>query len=86
MKDKEITIEQFVVNLLEQEHGKLRDEVSDELRNKNKSSSIEVMNSALTTFIENPSFVNWNMMITAMATYQWWMQKKTYKFDLEADF
>ena len=40
MKDKEITIEQFVVNLLEQEHGKLRDEVSDELRDKNKSSSI----------------------------------------------
>ena len=86
MKDKEMTIEQFVVNLLEQEHGKLRDEVSDELRNKNKSSSIEVMNSALTTFIENPSFVNWNMMITAMATYQWWVQKRTHRFDLEADF
>ena len=83
---KEITIEEFVINLLEQEHGKLRDEVSGELRHKNLCGSLEAMTKAHAAFVDNPSFVNWNIMITAMATYQWWMQKKTYKFDLEADF
>ena len=74
--NKEQTVEEFIIDLLEQEHGKLREAVSYDLRHKNLCGSIEGMAEAHAAFVNNPSFVNWNIMITAMATYQWWMQKK----------
>ena len=73
--NKEQTVEEFVIDLLVQEHGKLRDEVSGELRHKNLCGSLKAMTEAHAAFVNNPSFVNWNIMITAMATYQWWTQK-----------
>ena len=73
--NKEQTVEEFIIELLEQEHGKLREAVSYDLRHKNWCGSIEGMAKAPSAFINNPSFVNWNIMITAMATYQYWKHK-----------
>lgn len=70
------TTEEFVWNILEQEYGKLRDRVSHELRHERLCAVIEGMSKAHTNFVENPSSANWNLMITAMITYQYWKQKK----------
>ena len=73
--NKEATVEKFVWDMLEQEYGGLRDAVSHELRHERLIAVIEGMAEAHGAFVKNPSFVNWNVMITAMATYQWWAQK-----------
>jgi len=68
--------EEFVWDMLEQEHGKLRVKVSHELRHEKLCAVIEGMAQAHINFTDNPSAVNWNLCITAMITYQYWKQKK----------
>ena len=74
--NKETTIEKFVWDMLEQEYGGLRDAVSHELRHERLIAVIEGMAEAHVNYVDNPSSVNWNVMITAMITYQYWKQKK----------
>ena len=62
--------------MLEQEYGGLRDAVDYQLRHEQLIAVIEVLATAHTQFVDNPSFVNWNIMITAMSTYQYWKQKE----------
>ena len=74
--NEEVAIENFVWNMLEQEYGGLRDAVDYQLRHEQLVAVIEVLATAHTQFVDNPSSINWNIMITAMATYQYWKQKK----------
>ena len=74
--NKEVALETFVWNMLEQEYGGLRDAVDYQLRHEQLIAVIEVLATAHTQFVDNPSFVNWNIMITAMSTYQYWKQKE----------
>ena len=57
--NKEVALENFVWNMLEQDYGEIRYPVSHELKH---SQLIAV--------------INWNILITAMATYQYWKQKE----------
>jgi|TARA_Y100000114_G_scaffold68190_1_gene62523 hypothetical protein len=74
--NEEVALEKFVWNMLEQEYGGLRDAVDYQLRHEQLIAVIEVLATAHTQFVDNPSFVNWNIMITAMSTYQYWKQKE----------
>ena len=73
--NKEIALENFVLNMLEQEYGDIKYPVSHELRHEQIIAVVEVLATAHTQFVDNPSSINWNIMITAMATYQYWKQK-----------
>ena len=74
--NKEVALENFVWNMLEQEYGEIRYPVSNELKHEQLIAVIEVLATAHTQFVDNPSSINWNIMITAMATYQYWKQKE----------
>ena len=37
-------------------------------------------------FLSNPSAYNYNFLLTAMLTYQYWQAKRTKCFTLEAEF
>ena len=74
--NKEVALEEFIWNMLEQEYGDIKYPVSHELRHEQIMAVIEVLSTSHTKFVDNPSSINWNIMITAMATYQYWKQKE----------
>ena len=74
--NKEVALENFVWNMLEQEYGEISYPVSHELKHEQLIAVIEVLATAHTQFVDNPSSINWNIIITAMATYQYWKQKE----------
>ena len=73
--DEEKPTEEFIWNLLEQEYGEQFVAVGHELRHEHLCATIEVLAKAHTSFIDNPNTINWRIMITAMATYQYWKSK-----------
>ena len=84
--NKEVTTEEFIINLLEQEYGTVHDSIDAGIRHEKLCACIEVLAKAHTAFVYNPNTVNWRIMVTAMATYQYWTQKAIPNFNLEADF
>ena len=71
--NKEVTTEEFIINLLEQEYGTVHDSIDAGIKHEKLCACIEVL-------------ANWRIMIAAMAAYQYWTQKAIPNFDLEADF
>tara|TARA_R100000734_G_C3317104_1_gene109951 strand:+ start:1544 stop:1777 length:234 start_codon:yes stop_codon:yes gene_type:complete len=74
--NEEVALEKFVWNMLEQEYGGMRETVSYELKHEQLITVIEALATSHKQFVDNPSSINWNIMITAMATYQYWKQKR----------
>tara|TARA_R100000406_G_scaffold33199_1_gene21764 strand:- start:149 stop:418 length:270 start_codon:yes stop_codon:yes gene_type:complete len=85
-KNKEVTTEEFIINLLEEEYGTVHDSIDSDIKHEKLCACVEVLAKAHTAFVKNPNAVNWRIMITAMAAYQYWAQKATLGFDLGADF
>ena len=78
--------EEFIINLLEEEYGTVHDSIDADIKQEKMSACVEVLAKAHKQFVYNPNTVNWRIMITAMAAYQYWTQKAIPNFDLEADF
>mgnify|MGYP003118618472 CR=1 FL=1 len=83
---EDMNTEEFILNILEQEYGTVHDYIDVGIKEEKLYACVEVLTKAHKAFMHNPNTVNWRMMLTAMATYQYWTQKAILDFDLEADF
>lgn len=72
-------IEELVYEMLEKEYGRVSSSINVQIRENRLKTSIQGLELAKDKFIENSNTLNWKMMITAMATYQYWQQKRTTK-------
>jgi len=70
-------IEQLVYELLEKEFGRVSKPINVQIRENRLTTSIQGLDLAKDSFIKNSNTLNWKMMISAMATYQYWQQKRT---------
>ncbi|UVF62490.1 hypothetical protein QKV95_gp016 [Poseidoniales virus YSH_150918] len=70
-------IEQLVYELLEKEFGRTSKPINVQIRENRLTTSIQGLDLAKDSFIKNSNTLNWKMMISAMATYQYWQQKRT---------
>lgn len=69
--------EEFIWDLLKKEYGSLREEVSPQLKKNRVKSSVQGIEVAKKNFIKNCSATNWNVLVSAMVSYQYWQQKAT---------
>ena len=80
-------IEQRITDLLDQEYGTVHDPVDTPFRQKRRIGATNALGTAVANYLDNPSPVNYNMMLTAMLAYQYWTQKTTFnEFKYGEDF
>lgn len=82
-------IEIMVLGALEKEHGSIWEPVEEQLILEKLPLCEKLYKSTSKTFGKNPSAYNYNFLITAMITFQYWTLKETHSsslFTLEADF
>tara|TARA_R100000995_G_scaffold84458_2_gene63221 strand:- start:2196 stop:2447 length:252 start_codon:yes stop_codon:yes gene_type:complete len=80
-------IEQTITDLLEQEYGTVHVPVNGWYRREKRIASTRALGKANASYLDNPSQVNYNMMLNAMLAYQYWTHKTIFDgFNTEADF
>ena len=70
-------IEKLVYELLEREYGRVSKPINAQIRENRLKTSIQGIELAKNNFIKNSNTLNWKTMISAMASYQYWQQKRT---------
>lgn len=70
-------IEELVHVLLEREYGRISNPINAQIRENRLKTSIQGIELAKNNFIKNSNTLNWKTMISAMASYQYWQQKRT---------
>ena len=80
------SLEESVFNVLVVEYGQVWDSIDEHIvEEKLKNSNIFFV-AASKVFKTNPSAYNYNVLQTAMLTFQYWHQKRINTFTLEAEF
>lgn len=70
------TIEYTIHDILKQNFGTVHEPIDAEVKQEKVQAALEGFEQTLISFKENPSATNWNMMLTTMANYQYWEQKR----------
>ena len=65
--------------------------MDEEYRLKQRKGATRALGKANANYLDNPNHINYNMMLTAMLAYQYWMQKTTFgelydEFNAEVEF
>ena len=79
-------VEETVYNALTKEYGSIWDEVEESVGIEKLALSKQLYDTTSKVFLSNPSAYNYNFLLTAMLTYQYWQAKRTKCFTLEAEF
>ena len=80
-------VETTILGLLEQEYGSVHERVDTPFRHKKRMGATDAFSKAYASYLDNPSSVNYNMVITTMLAYQYWTQKATFnEFKYGEDF
>ena len=69
-------IEQTIYKILNDNYGTIHDPVEAHVKQQRLQIALEGFEQMVISFKENPSATNWNMMLTTMANYQYWEQKR----------
>lgn len=69
-------IEKTISEMLDKVYGDVHDSVDMHVKFQRQTTSLEVFTKATSNFIKNPSPTNYNVVITAMLSYQYWTNKK----------
>ena len=69
-------MEEKIYEILTKAYGTVYEAVSKEEVENGKTNSSEGIDMAVGYFKNNPSSTNYNLLKTAMLTYQYWMQKR----------
>jgi len=77
MSENMNNVEEMIDYFLEKEFGSVHEAVDMHVKFQRQTTSLEVFTKATSSFIENPSPTNYNVVITAMLSYQYWTNKKT---------
>jgi len=78
--------EELIFNALKQEYGKIWEAVDEELVQTKIDSCKKLYELAVNEYRVNQSAYNYNILITAMISLQYWNQKKTKLFSITEDF
>jgi len=70
------TIEYTIYDILKQNYGTVHEPIDVSVRQRFLQVALEGFEQQVISFRENPSATNWNMMLTTMANYQYWEQKR----------
>tara|TARA_R100001463_G_scaffold82800_2_gene137466 strand:- start:754 stop:999 length:246 start_codon:yes stop_codon:yes gene_type:complete len=70
------TIEYTIYDILKQNFGSVNVPIDVKVKEQRLQVALESYEQQVISFRENPSATNWNMMLTVMANYQYWVQKK----------
>jgi len=73
------TIEYTIYDILKQNYGTVHEPIDVNEKQERLQLALESYEQQVISFKENPSATNWNMMITTMANYQYWKQKRVIK-------
>ena len=79
-------LEEKVLGILKDGYGPLWEKKDEELINQKRTAAKLLYTNTSEEFSNNPSAMNYNMLITAMLSLQYWTQKKANTFTVEADF
>lgn len=71
-----MSMEDRIYEIIEEAYGSVHEPAPIEKITGLKKDSNEGMDMALDLFRDNPSARNWNLLITAMMTYQYWTNKR----------
>lgn len=71
-----MTIEYTILDILKNNFGSVHEPIDAEVKQERVKVALEGFEQTLISFKENPSATNWNMMLTSMANYQYWVQKR----------
>ena len=69
-------MEEKIYKIITEAYGTVYEAAPKEVVEKGKESAKEGIEIAVVYFTENPSATNYNLLKTAMLTYQYWVQKK----------
>ena len=70
------TIEYTIYDILKQNYGSVNVPIDANEKQRFLKVALEGFEQQVISFRENPSATNWNMMLTTMANYQYWEQKR----------
>jgi hypothetical protein len=70
------TIEYKIYDILEQNFGSIHEPIDANVKQQRLQVALESFEQMTIHFKENPSANNWHMMLTIMANYQYWEQKR----------
>mgnify|MGYP003666637882 FL=1 len=71
-------IEQTIYKILNDNYGTIHDPIWPHVKIQRLQIALEGFEQMVISFKENPSATNWNMMLTVMANYQYWEQKRVF--------
>ncbi|MAP53980.1 MAG: hypothetical protein CL605_03675 [Altibacter sp.] len=78
--------EELIYGALKREYGEVWEKMDEEIVQKKIDASKKLYEIAVDDFRKNQSAFNYNILITAMLSLQYWNQKKTKLFSLTEDF
>jgi len=70
------TIEYTIYDILKQNFGSVHEPIDVNVKQQHLQAALESYEQTSISFKENPSTTNWNMLLTTMANYQYWEQKR----------
>jgi len=74
-----MTIEDTIYKILNDNFGSVHESIDAEVKQEKVQAALEGFEQTIISFKQNPSSTNWNMMLTTMANYQYWVQKRVNK-------
>ena len=78
--------EELIYGALKQKYGEVWVKMDEEIVQEKIDSSKKLYEIAVDDFRKNQSAFNYNILITAMLSLQYWNQKKTKLFSITEDF
>jgi hypothetical protein len=75
------TVEGKVYDILNEEYGNTNQPIDVETKGVKLEAALDSYEELSISFKENPSSDNWNLMIIAMSTLQYWTQKRVPRGD-----